>query len=62
MRPGFRGGLWVGLANGALETATGGHTPWTLKNHADHPALQRLDAAPRRIAAGWIATSRRAIG
>jgi electron-transferring-flavoprotein dehydrogenase len=25
MRPGFRGGLWVGLANGALEIVTGGH-------------------------------------
>jgi len=52
MRPGFRGGLWVGLANGALETVTGGHTPWTLKNHADHSALMRLDqmAPPER---GW---------
>ena len=29
MRPGFRGGLWVGLANAALETVTAGHTPWT---------------------------------
>ena len=46
MRPGFRGGLWVGLANAALETVTAGHTPWTLKNHADHSALQRLEAAP----------------
>ena len=31
------------LANGALETLTGGHTPWTLRNHADHSALKRLD-------------------
>lgn len=46
MRPGFRGGMWVGLLNGALETVTGGHTPWTLQNHADHSALKRLDAAP----------------
>ena len=44
IRPGFRGGLWLGLANAALETVTGGHTPWTLSNHADHSALQRLDA------------------
>jgi electron-transferring-flavoprotein dehydrogenase len=53
MRPGFRGGLWVGLANAALETVTGGHTPWTLPNHADHSALDRLDAAapPDR---GWV--------
>jgi electron-transferring-flavoprotein dehydrogenase len=53
MRPGFRGGLWVGLANAALETVTGGHTPWTLKNHADHSALQRLDAAPAPDR-GWV--------
>jgi electron-transferring-flavoprotein dehydrogenase len=52
MRPGFRRGLWVGLANGALETVTAGHTPWTLDNHADHSALARLDqlAPPER---GW---------
>jgi electron-transferring-flavoprotein dehydrogenase len=52
IRPGFRGGLWVGLANAALETVTGGHTPWTLSNHADWSALERLDAiaSPDR---GW---------
>jgi electron-transferring-flavoprotein dehydrogenase len=44
IRPGFRRGLWVGLANAALETVTGGKLPWTLSNHADHSALQRLDA------------------
>src|SRR5688500_10493297 len=53
MRPGFRGGLWVGLANAALETVTAGHTPWTLKNHADHSALQRLEAAPPADR-GWV--------
>jgi len=53
IRPGFRGGLWAGMANGALETLTGGHTPWTLANHADHSALRRLDAvaSPER---GWV--------
>jgi electron-transferring-flavoprotein dehydrogenase len=45
MRPGFRAGLWAGLANAVLETVTFGHTPWTLSNHADHSALRRLDAA-----------------
>jgi electron-transferring-flavoprotein dehydrogenase len=52
IRPGFRGGLWLGMANGALETLTGGHSPWTLANHADHSALRRLDqfASPER---GW---------
>ncbi|MEO0974706.1 MAG: electron transfer flavoprotein-ubiquinone oxidoreductase, partial [Pseudomonadota bacterium] len=49
IRPGFRRGLWSGLANAALETAIGGRTPWTLANHADHSSLERLDgAAPDR--------------
>jgi len=52
IRPGFRGGMWLGMANGALETVTGGHSPWTLDNHADHSALKRLaeEASPDR---GW---------
>jgi len=52
IRPGFKHGMWAGMANGALETLTGGHSPWTLANHADHSALQRLDqlASPDR---GW---------
>jgi electron-transferring-flavoprotein dehydrogenase len=50
IRPGFRRGLWLGLANAALETVTGGALPWTLANHADHSALRRLDeyASPDR--------------
>jgi electron-transferring-flavoprotein dehydrogenase len=53
IRPGFRGGMWAGMANGALETVTAGHSPWTLQNHADHSALKRLDqyVSPDR---GWI--------
>jgi len=52
IRPGFRAGLWVGLANAALETVTFGKLPWTLRNHADWSALRRLDqlASPER---GW---------
>ncbi len=52
IRPGFRGGLWLGLANAALETAAMGKSPWTLANHADHSALKKLDeyASPDR---GW---------
>jgi electron-transferring-flavoprotein dehydrogenase len=52
IRPGFKHGMWMGMANGALETITAGHSPWTLANHADHSALQRLDqyASPDR---GW---------
>ncbi|MFI4890983.1 MAG: 4Fe-4S dicluster domain-containing protein [Steroidobacterales bacterium] len=50
IRPGFRRGLMIGLANAALETATAGKLPWTLANHADHTALRRLDeyASPER--------------
>ncbi len=52
IRPGFRRGMWMGMLNGALETLTAGHSPWTLANHADHSALRRLDqyASPDR---GW---------
>ncbi|MGA9027986.1 MAG: electron transfer flavoprotein-ubiquinone oxidoreductase [Steroidobacteraceae bacterium] len=52
IRPGFRRGLWLGLANAVLETATAGTLPWTLANHADHSALRRLDEyqSPER---GW---------
>jgi electron-transferring-flavoprotein dehydrogenase len=42
IKPGFRGGLWLGLGNGVLETLTRGHSPWTL-GHGTHPlALRRL--------------------
>jgi len=52
VRPGFKHGMWLGIANGALETLTAGHSPWTLANHADHSALLKLDqiASPDR---GW---------
>jgi electron-transferring-flavoprotein dehydrogenase len=43
IRPGFRHGLWIGLANAGLETVTGGKLPWTLANHADDTALKRLN-------------------
>jgi electron-transferring-flavoprotein dehydrogenase len=52
IRPGFKRGMWMGIANAGLETVTGGHTPWTLANHADHSAIRRLAeyASPDR---GW---------
>jgi electron-transferring-flavoprotein dehydrogenase len=43
IRPGFHKGLWLGLANAAWETLTAGHSPWTLKNHADHTALEKVE-------------------
>ncbi|MGH8427834.1 MAG: 4Fe-4S dicluster domain-containing protein [Gammaproteobacteria bacterium] len=42
IRPGFSKGLWLGLANAALETATFGKLPWTLKNHADWKCMKKL--------------------
>jgi electron-transferring-flavoprotein dehydrogenase len=42
-KPGFKRGLWFGMANGALETVTAGRTPWTLKNKADYSELKKLE-------------------
>jgi electron-transferring-flavoprotein dehydrogenase len=52
IKPGFKRGLWWGLANGLLETATGGRTPWTLAN-TSNTALGRIDRydSPDR---GWV--------
>jgi len=50
-KPGFKRGVWFGMANAALEALTGGRTPWTLKNRipdygrlkflADYPEVNR---------------------
>jgi len=51
--PAMKRNLWLGLANGALETyVTFGHSPWTLKHKADWSKLERLDEyeSPDR---GW---------
>jgi electron-transferring-flavoprotein dehydrogenase len=53
-KPGFKKGLWFGMANSALEVVTGGHTPWTLKiEPADYKRLEQLDQyeSPDR---GWV--------
>jgi electron-transferring-flavoprotein dehydrogenase len=46
IKPGFKRGLWFGLANGAFETLTGGHSPWTLQHRANDATLRHIDAAP----------------
>ena len=43
IKPGFKKGLWFGMANAAWETVTGGLSPWTLKNGPDWTSMQRLD-------------------
>jgi len=50
IKPGFKKGLWMGLANAAWETATGGHSPWTLPVKADWSSLDKVGAheAPKR--------------
>jgi electron-transferring-flavoprotein dehydrogenase len=41
IRPGFRAGLFAGLANGALESLIlRGKGPWTLRNHEDFAQLK----------------------
>ncbi|MGQ0836298.1 MAG: 4Fe-4S dicluster domain-containing protein [Gammaproteobacteria bacterium] len=53
IKPGFKRGLWVGLANAVLETISAGRTPWTLRNTADYARLRKLDdyELPNR---GWV--------
>jgi electron-transferring-flavoprotein dehydrogenase len=55
IKPGFKRGLWRGLANGLFETATGGAAPWTLRNASNVP-LARIDGydSPER---GWVERS-----
>jgi electron-transferring-flavoprotein dehydrogenase len=52
IKPGFKRGLYTGIANFALETVTAGHTPWTLHNKASYAAMRKLDEyhSPDR---GW---------
>ncbi len=45
IRPGFRGGLFPGLANAAFETLTRGLAPWTLANRTDWKSLRPKTAA-----------------
>jgi len=43
IRPGFYAGLWRGLITAVIETLTLGKLPRTLKVHADHSALKKVD-------------------
>jgi electron-transferring-flavoprotein dehydrogenase len=42
IKPGFKRGLWFGMANAAWETVTLGLSPWTLKNKADWSSLHKI--------------------
>jgi electron-transferring-flavoprotein dehydrogenase len=48
IRPGFRWGLWLGLAHAALDTYIfRGHAPWTMSHTADYLHLDRASSARR---------------
>ena len=51
IKPGFKRGLWLGLANAGLETILGGRTPWTLQHQANDSTLRRLDHAQSNLPA-----------
>jgi electron-transferring-flavoprotein dehydrogenase len=60
IRPGFRRGLWLGMANAALETALGGRSPWTLRTRSDWDSLElrggpEAHREPPAMAADWHA-------
>ncbi len=42
IKPGFKKGLWFGMANAAWETAVGGLSPWTLKVKPDWSSLDKV--------------------
>ena len=42
IKPGFKKGLWFGMANAAWETALGGASPWTLEQKPDWSSLDKL--------------------
>jgi electron-transferring-flavoprotein dehydrogenase len=53
-KPAFKYGLWVGMANAALEVLTRGRTPWTLKSPTpDHAHLKPLADYPQ-VNRGWV--------
>ena len=49
IKPGFKRGLWWGLANAAFETVTAGIAPWTLKNSSNQKleSLAEYDSPDR---------------
>jgi electron-transferring-flavoprotein dehydrogenase len=53
-KPAFKRGLAWGLANAALEVATGGRTPWTLRNRVPDYARLKYLAAGESPERGWV--------
>jgi electron-transferring-flavoprotein dehydrogenase len=53
-KPGFKRGVWFGMANAALETLTGGRTPWTLKNRTPDYGRLKLLADYPEVNREWV--------
>ncbi len=53
IKPAFKHGLWLGLANAALETVTAGRLPWTLRHRPDHEQLHTL-AEQSPVQRHWV--------
>ncbi|MFY2763661.1 4Fe-4S dicluster domain-containing protein [Arenimonas sp. MALMAid1274] len=47
IKPGFKKGLWFGLANSGWETITAGLSPWTWRCKPDWSSLQKLSDAEK---------------
>ena len=45
IKPGFKRGLWFGMANAAWETLVKGASPWTFKVKPDYAATEKLGSA-----------------
>lgn len=45
IKPGFKRGLWFGMANAAWETLVKGMSPWTFKVKPDYVATEKLGSA-----------------
>ncbi|MFC1664408.1 electron transfer flavoprotein-ubiquinone oxidoreductase [Pseudomonadota bacterium] len=48
IRPGFKHGLWIGLANAGIDTYLfRGRAPWTLHHHEDHRQLTKASLSKK---------------
>ena len=48
IRPGFRKGLWLGMAHAGFDTyVMRGRAPWTLSHHEDHLSLKPASEMPK---------------
>ncbi len=53
-KPAFKYGLWAGIASSALEVATRGLTPWTLKSRTSNSARLKMLGDYSSPDRGWV--------